>query len=269
MKLIKSIVKFFKKLFGCKSKPKEEDQPIVVEPEPEPIKQYEYELVYEEMAEEIDSNIWTIPKAGQSSWNKHAGLKPKLMENDKDGKFIRLVCEASDKNDDGWMTAAMKTKTSYSDGKFECEARFNSGIATWPAIWMTHPKSGTNYATYYEIDLSEYYNTDDHTVTTYHYPDSMRGTKKFQQTKTNIVRNDWNKFCCEWNEETIRVWINDNLSMELLNNEDANFYPIEFTSRDFTIILSMQYTNKYLPSPDLQELPLWMDVRNFKIYRKL
>lgn len=271
MNIFKKIFKCIKSLFK-KDKPTTPTTPATNTPIEVLIENPDYskyELIYEEMAETIDSKIWTVRRSGPSEWNKHAGLKPKLMENDKDGKYIRLACETSDKNEDGWMTSAISTKEAYGDGMFECKARFNSGKATWPAIWMTHPNgAANNYATYYEIDLSERYETRDNTETGYHHPQSMRGGGKYVQTvKVPIIRYGWNKFACTWDENSIDVYINNKKEFSIPNDGNVDHYPIEASSRTFQIILSMQYTNNYLNKPDLQELPLWMDIKDFKIYK--
>ena len=141
----------------------------------------DYYLIYEEKSEFLNSEVWTIREAGPSAWNKHAGLKPQFMETKEDGKFIRLSCDKTNSNEDGWITSAISTKETYSDGMFECEARFKS-------------KDNSDY---YEIDLSEYYETMDTTETTYHNPQSIIGGDPCAKTVSSpIKKGDWNKFIC-------------------------------------------------------------------------
>ena len=267
MSIFKKIKNFFKRLF-CK---KENSKPVTDKPSEPQIPQYDYELIKEDTYDSVDTSFWTIRKSGTSPWNKHAGLHPKPMETEKDGKFFRLICERTDSNEDGWATAAISTKDAFGDGKFECLARFKSGKSTWPAIWMIHPKGGeNNYATYFEIDLSEYYETRDTTDTGYHCPQSMRGGDKYvKSVNTPIIKGDWNKFECEWNDERVRVWINGKIVLEFTNDGNADHYPVDSESRTFQIILSMQYTNRWLSEPDINELPLWMDIKGLKLYKKI
>lgn len=270
MNIFKKIKNFFKKLFCKKEKPKETTKPTVEKPVEPQIPQYEYELIRDETCDSVDTTFWTIRKSGPSAWNKHAGLHPRPMETEDDGKFFRFICERTDSNEDGWATAAITTKESFGDGKFECLARFKSGKATWPAIWMSHPNGAqNNYETYYEVDLSEYYETRDNTETTFHFPKSMRKECSSINKKFPISPNEWTKFTCEWNEERIRVWINGYIVFDLENDGDSTNYPVDDTSRTFQIILSMQYTNRWLNEPDLNELPLWMDVKDIKFYKKV
>ena len=213
---------------------------------------------------------WDTCPSGLSSWNKHAGLKPQKVIIGRQ-PCIRLACRKSNRNEDGWETAAIKSAQAYGDGRFECYAKFKSGKSTWPAIWLIHPKGGdNNYATYYEIDLSEYYETRDNTDTSYHCPQSMRGGEKYVRSVTTpIKKDDWNKFACTWDNEAIRVWINDNLVLEILNDGNPDHFPVDESARTFQIVLSMQYTNRWLSVPDLNELPLWMDIKDAKISKRI
>lgn len=225
-------------------------------------------IVKEEYQQLSDIEWQTCPE-GPSAWNKHAGLEPLRLIVGRQ-PITRFKCEKTDKNEDGWQTAAVKSVQAYGDGKFECWAKFKSGKATWPAIWMSHPGGAKdNYASYYEIDLSEYYETRDNTETTYHYPQSMRKESKFVNVKTKINPDEWNHFMCKWDEKSIEVYINDELVLQIKNNNDSTYFPVNKEDRTFQIILSMQYTSRWLSEPDLNELPLWMDVKNVKIFKKL
>ena len=228
----------------------------------------DYDLIYEEKSEFLNSEVWTIREAGPSAWNKHAGLKPQFMETKEDGKFIRLSCDKTNSNEDGWITSAISTKETYGDGMFECEARFKSGKSTWPAIWMVNNHVSKDNSDYYEIDLSEYYETRDTTETTYHNPQSIIGGDPCAKTVSSpIKKGDWNKFICTWDKNYISVYLNDQKIFEVPNDGDASHYPTIESTRFFTIILSMQYANKWLSTPDLSELPLYMDIRKLKIYK--
>lgn len=226
----------------------------------------DYELVWEDSGSLSDER-WNVCLKGPSSWNRQAGLQPKKMIVGRQ-PIVRLECVKAD-NEDGWQTAAVITKEAYPDGKLECVAKFNSGKSTWPAIWMSHPNGAkNNYETYFEIDLSEYYEKRDVTESTYHYPQSMRGEAKSKNVRTKIKKDEWNKFTCIWNDESIKVLINDVLAFELKNNGDPTYYPVDENLRTFNIILSMQYANRWLSEPDLSELPLWMDIKSIKYWRK-
>lgn len=238
--------KLFRWLFWRKKKI---SKPIVKEPS--------YKL--------IQNVEWITCPKGPSSWNHAAGLPVAIADD-----FIRLRCEAVNEVD--YFTAAIKTDIAYYDGKFECEARFNSGHGTWPAIWCSHPNGAKdNYSTYYEVDLSEYYETRDNTETTYHCPESMRDSNKYyyKNVKTKITPTEWTKFAMTWDEEAIKVYINDVCVMNIENDGNPDYFPVNEKDRTFQFILSMQYNNKHLSKIDLTELPLWMDVRNINIYEKV
>ncbi len=219
---------------------------------------------YELVVDGIDVKDWEVVEAGPSQWNRFAGLFPVLGENG----VVRFECVRV--GDDGYVCAAIKSKEAYGDGKLEVEARFKGGAGTWPAIWMSHPDgSRDNFATYYEVDLSEYYERREKTDSTYHFPASMRGDEKFVNVKSPIIKDGWNRFECKWDEQSIDVVINGETVLQIKNNGDGSFYPVNREDRTFQIILSMQAGNRWLSPVDLGELPLWMDVRNFKLWRKV
>ena len=205
-----------------------------------------------------DPVFWNVVTTKWSPWCSHSGLDPVEYVG-----FTRLMCV----RDGGtYKTAAVKTVEAFGDGRFECEARFKPGKGTWPAIWMSHPDSGKDYETYFEIDLSEYYEEREQTDSTYHFPKSMRKECDPVRGKSPIVRDGWNHFVCEWNKDFIRVLVNGVKALEIVNDGDPLSFPQREEDRTFRIILSMQYESKYLQAVDLDELPLWMDVRNIKIY---
>ena len=229
-----------------------------------------YELFFEENLKDnvYDTNVWIEVPKGPSWWDSTMGTSPQVYQSDTD-KFLRLNAI---KQDNSFATAGIKTPVAYSDGKFECEARFKGGNSSWPAIWMSHPNGSlNNYEKYFEIDISEYYETRDMTDTTYHCPQSMRGGEKYvESVKTPIKKDDWNKFECTWDEDNITVSINGEQIMLIENDGDPTHYPIDPEARTFIIILSMQYaSNPYLSDPDDSDLPLYMDVRNVKYYKKI
>ena len=230
-----------------------------------------YKLTFEEklLCNSMDGNFWiTVPK-GPSYWNINMGGSPEVMSNQSDGKFVRF--NVIDNNDGTFLASGVKSANAWGDGKFECEARFKGGKGSWPAIWMTHPGgSANNNATYYEIDLSEYYETRNETETTYHCPQSVNGGEKYvDYVKTTINKNDWNKFVCTWDSNSIVIYINNVAIMTIPNDGDSTHFPTTKSNRTFSIILSMQYAgNPWLQSPDSSELPLYMDVRNIKYWTK-
>jgi beta-glucanase (GH16 family) len=259
MSLIKKIIKAISSLF--KSKPKITSLDFYKD----------HTLIVEDPCNELHS-IWEVAVKGPSSWNLEAGLNPTFEHNTTDGNFIRLFAVKAN-TEHGFKTAALRSKETYGDGMFECEARFKGGNATYPAIWMTHPNGSlNNYESYFEIDISEYYEERDETEVTLHVPESMRDGSRycFLQEKVPIKKDGWNKFRCIWNDKAITVYINDIKALEFTNNGNPNQYPLQDFQREMKIILSMQIhpTSKWLKPYDVNQLPLWMDVRNIKIYKK-
>ena len=240
--MIKRFFKWIKSLF-CKSKKAKRA----------------YELVWKD---NLLLERWEDCLPGKSSWNKYMTGVPLLLT--AEGGFTRFLC---DRIPDGYQTSGVRTADYLPDGKIVVMARFRSGHATWPAIWLCSKNTSKNYDDYFEIDLSEYYETRDNTETTYHFPKSMRKECKSQNVKTEINPEDWNTFVCEWNDSELSVSINGKKVWSLKNDGDPDVFPIDEYQRRFCLILSMQYGNKWLSEPVDDELPLWMDVKNVKYYK--
>ena len=243
---------------------------------------FKYSIVYNEQFtnNKYDKEFWNIAQAGPSYWDANMGGTPQILRNATDGTFMRLKCV---KDGETSLAAGIRTKQAYGDGKFECEARFKGGPSTWPAIWMSHPNgSANNCETYYEVDISEYYETRDVTETTYHCPQSMRGGDKYvsvvktpikkgaQDSTGKWIEDGWNKFEWSWDEESITISINGQQILNIENDGDPLHYPTTPETRTFSIILSMQYGhNPWLTTPDLEQLPFYMDIRNIKYSEKV
>lgn len=219
-----------------------------------------YSLVYEHKHDFY--NHWDVVTEGSANWRKNAGLIPTF---NGDAIQFPVVIDESGKV----RVAALKTKDYYDEGAFECLARFKGGKGSWPAIWMTNKYDG-NKEEYYEIDLSEYYENRKETTSSYHCYESMVLNKRSSYITTScpINPNDWTKFRCEWDKDSIRVYINGMVVLTIVNTGDSNIFPVKEERRKFNVILSMQYaTNKRLQAYDTTELPLWMEVKDIKIYK--
>jgi hypothetical protein len=254
LKIFKTIKRFFSKILGINNQSNQTNS----------VTTKKYALVFEGIGEEFMTAV-----KRDSNWNKRAGLEPICIEGSKSDKFYRFMCMKTD-DEDVYRTAAVITKKRYGDGKFECEARFNSAEGTWPAIWISTRDSRNNYKDYYELDLSEYYNTSSYTETTYHMPESMRdSSKRIKVVKTDIKPTEWNKFAASWDEEALRVFINDKQVFEFKNNGNGDQFPLLAEQRKLYIILSMQYETAKASSINVDDLPRWMDIRNIKYYKQI
>lgn len=242
--MIKRFFKWIKSLF-CKSK------------------KAKYVLVWKD--NHFLDEKWEDCLPGKSSWNKY--MTGMSLFHTAEGGFTRFRC---DKFLETYQTSGVRTADYLPDGKIIVVARFKGGHATWPAIWMSSENKShdlTTYKDYFEIDLSEYYETRDNTETTYHFPKSMRKECKSHNVKTAINPEEWNTFECEWNDSELSVSINGKKIWSLKNDGDPDVFPIEEYQRRFCLIISMQYGNKWLSEPVPDELPLWMDVKNVKYYK--
>jgi len=196
---------------------------------------------------------WTVCKKGSSKWNMFMGL-PVVQ---KDG-FIRLNCQI-----DGcsFITSGLQSKELLGSGSVEVKARFKGGKSSWPAIWLIDERNATRY---YEIDICEYFGDNNKVKSGLFMPKHMSSVFRrwFRPKKnTKIKKGDWNIFRCEWNEKSIKIFVNGKLVINYKNNGSDKSYPQTEEDRKYNLFLTMQYA---YGKPRPSQLPLWMDVEYVK-----
>ena len=224
----------------------------------------------EQFASYTKSKFRTVEKQKYDApWLKHIGGLPVIIYDKEatEGTCLRLQCT---KEGGEVLTAACWTKGSqtFSDGRMEIRARFHGGDGTWPAIWL---KSVDNDR-YYEIDICEYFEKRKRCKTGLFMPKHLKwGLNRLFRPKSRpkINRDGWNTFVCEWDENRIKIAVNGKVALDYYNiYEDPDRYPIFRKSREFYLILSMQYGKKWLKKEKHSQLPLWMDIDYVKYQPK-
>lgn len=215
---------------------------------------------FEEQFKDINGDIWSPCIRAKSNWNKFMTEEVPTTISKGGDTFVRLLC-TQDYNNDTYRTEGITTKGKkvFGPGRIEVRARFKSGKTTWPAIWLVNNNNSNDE--YYEIDVCEYFGKRNTLNVTYHFPSSMnKKHSPVYRSTANFSKTDWNVFVCEWDDKTIKVYVNGKKVMTINNDGNQTHYPVNIKDRFLFIILSMQYMAPGMGKPDPSELPLWMDV---------
>lgn len=231
-----------------------------------------YETVFDQTFKDfgLNTDIWNICQANPNGlWDRNAGGIPKVVTENGES-FLRLDAV---KVGDTYQTAAIKSKQRYGDGRWTVIAKFKGGNGTWPAIWMNHRENipDSDKKNFYEIDICEYFQKRFWCKTGIFHAASMKHWwhKLFRPKRHPFIkRNKWNKFVCEWNQDEIKIIINDKKVIRFKNNGNEDFFPTKPEFRQFDFIISMQYYKPWLLPIKLSQLPLYIDVKEIK-YEKL
>ena len=228
-----------------------------------------WECTYSDDFSEIDENTWSPCEKGKPNWCRFMCGNIPTVHSESGETFVRLECDNDFKNNT-FVTNGITTKGKrvFSPGRIEVTARFKPGKTTWPAIWMVN-NGNTSIDEYYEIDMCEYLDDRDSVNVTFHCPSSMnKKSRPIYRTSRNFNKDGWNTFVCEWDEDHIMVFVNGKRALTVVNEENQTRFPVNIKDRFFFLILSMQYSRSGSLKPDISELPLWMDVKTVRHWRK-
>lgn len=224
----------------------------------------------------LNTKVWNRCTRGKADWKNTMSNKPELLEISKDG-FIRLKgIQNNDANDSApFLTAGLDTKGKFTFqyGKVQIRARFKSAQGAWPALWMLGEKG--HWPSNGEIDLMEHLNFDDKVYQTVHStytkanPSNAKPWHKNSRT-TNIQKDKWNTYGCEWDAEKITFTVNGKPTFTYPRLIDASEtqYPFQ---QPFYLLITMQVGGKWVnqsgPTAP-SHFPAHMDVDWIRVYKK-
>lgn len=192
----------------------------------------DYQLVFEENFDGTgapDPNIWSFEE-GEYIRNNEPQFYSKSVENAylEDG-YLHIVARKNHMGSDGkvhnYTSASMTTSKSFvwCYGKMEVRAKIPTGSGLWPAIWMVG--NDYNWPSNGELDVMEYYREKilanaawgSNKQWTAIWDSSSKPMSHFEAKNPNW-RNEFHIWLTVWDEDYIRIYLDD----ELLNEIDLN-----------------------------------------------
>ncbi|HCS87617.1 MAG TPA: beta-glucanase [Bacteroidales bacterium] len=192
----------------------------------------DYQLVFSEEFNGTgapDPNIWSFEE-GEYIRNHEPQFYSKSVENayQEDG-CLHIVARKNHMGSDGtvhnYTSASMTTSKSFvwCYGRMEVRAKIPTGSGLWPAIWMVG--NDYNWPSNGELDVMEYYREKILANAAWGSSkqwtaiwDSSSKPMSYFEAKNPNWRNEFHIWVTEWDEDYIRIFLDD----ELLNEIDLN-----------------------------------------------
>jgi len=181
-----------------------------------------------------------------------------------------------------YTSSSIKTegRKEFQYGRFEIRAKIPTASGSWPAIWtlgteMEWPSNG-------EIDIMEYYRIDGvpHILANVAWGTEERWNAKWNTSAipfTHFTDRDphWaDKFHIwrmDWDEEAIRLYLDDELLNETLLSETVNGSLGEFRNpfkQPHYLLLNLAIGGQHGGTPDDPAFPLNYEIDYVRVYQK-
>lgn len=218
---------------------------------------------------ELDLAAWSKVERGGSDWNNY-------MTNDEANYAVidgNLVLRGTKNNDLEKDTAICLTggvygldKKAFGNGRIEIKAKLDEGVGAWPAIWLL--PQGAKWPLGGEIDIMEHLNHDDIVYQTVHTTYTLAGNKSnpISSTTAPLKRNDYNIYACEMYPDSLRFFVNNELTLTYPRAKVDQEDQFPFNDHDFYLVLSMQLGGSWVGSVDLADLPIEMKIDWVRFY---
>lgn len=216
----------------------------------------------------LDEASWSRVAQGGADWNDMMSLRPDLVRV-ADGQLILLglVNDHSSSDTTAYVTGGVRSsgKKSFSMGRYEVRAKFNSARGFWPALWLM-PDTKVKEGDYAEIDLMEHLNHDNKVYQTLHSRYTLNGGRDIRNNAVvPIQRDEWNVYAAEIWPDSVCLFVNDSLtrSYPRVAGKDKQF---PWPDYPFFFILSNQLGGKWVGKVHPDELPSELRVDWVKAY---
>ena len=220
---------------------------------------------------EIDETVWSRVEKGRSDWNDMMSLRSDLAFIE-DGQLVLLgkVNDGSSDDTTRFVTGGLKSrgKKSFTLGKFEIKAKFNSVNGFWPALWLM-PDGEVPSPVYAEIDIMEHLNADSLAYQTVHsyYSLNVDGDNPPHYGTGPIDPDGWNIYAAEVYRDSVCMFING-LKTLTYPRVEGKEHQFPWPDYPFYLILSNQLGGKWVGEVDRPEqLPSEMRVDWIKVYQ--
>ena len=188
----------------------------------------------------------------------------------------KLIIEAHKELTQGYKytSARIKTKKSWKYGRFEIRAKLPPGRGTWSALWAlpTDWEYG-NWPLSGEIDIMEHVGYDEDVIVTSLHNAALSagdigGTNQHGYLKQPNACNQFNNYILEWNEEEIKIMVNDKISL-YYPKQEKNWTKWPFDKR-FHLIFNIAIGGNWGGAKGIDDniFPSKMEIDYVKVFSK-
>lgn len=156
-----------------------------------------------------------------------------------------------------------RDKFSFKYGKVEARAKLPAGVGTWPAIWMLGANIGTvGWPACGEIDIMEHKGSQPNRIYgTVHYPGFSGGNAVGGTVNISNVTTEFHVYGVEWNETSIRFFVDGNLFFTFNNNQNIPF------NHNFFIIMNVAMGGTFGGNIDAAFSNAMMEIDWIRVYQ--
>lgn len=228
-----------------------------------------------------DDTKWNYDVGGHG-WgnNEKQFYLEKSLKNSyvKNGK-LHIVALKKEHENLPYTSARLTTyqKFIFQYGKVEVKAKLPEGKGTWPAIWMLPESIRLKTETWPlcgEIDIMEHVGKDPnvihsslHTLLYNH----IHGTQMTYFKKNTDIINNFHLYMVEWNQNSIKFYIDKKLFYEVQKGQDGKVTTNEGWPFDkpYYLILNLAMGGNWGGEVDETILPVDFQIDYVRIYQKL
>lgn len=218
---------------------------------------------------ELDSMSWSKVKRGGADWNNYMTDSEDCYAIADGNLVLRGIKNTNLDNDTAiCLTGGVYglNKKAFGNGRIEIKAKLDEGTGAWPAIWLL--PQGAKWPLGGEIDIMEHLNHDEIVYQTVHTTYTLAGNKSnpVSSVTAALKRNDYNVYACEMYPDSLRFFVNDELTLTYPRTEVNHKDQFPFNDHDFYLVLSMQLGGNWVGRVDVADLPVEMKIDWVKFY---
>ena len=214
-----------------------------------------------------DSSKWGYDLGNNNGWgNNEAQYYTNRTQNAvvSNGTLkINLIKEAYQGYNYTSARLLSKGKYSMKYGKVEIRAKIPSGGGTWPALWMLGDNiDSVGWPACGEIDIMEHVgNQLNRIFGTLHYPGRSGGNADGASVMISNATTEFHIYSMEWNESTIKIYVDNQLFFTYNNNPNSPF------NQNFFFIMNLAMGGNFGGTIDPNVTNATMEVDYIRVYQ--
>ncbi|PEN12770.1 glycoside hydrolase [Longibacter salinarum] len=195
----------------------------------------------------LDTTKWSFDLGGNGWGNQELQYYTDRQENARvDGEHLIIEAKKEDYSGNGYTSARLNSKETWTYGRYEIRAKLPSGRGTWPALWML--AENDVYGDAYwpdngEIDIMEHVGYDEGvihaTVHTEAY-NHIQGTQRGKSKTVSDATSAFHVYSIEWAPDEVRAYIDGtqyfSFANERLSNPSAGYAEWPFDQPFFLLM---------------------------------